>query len=90
MLRYKETYPLSNEPSNDYVGLTGPELNPLTVGLWLSAVGLWLSAVGLFLGRKSKISHDQNVIIFQFYIRLPNFRHLSSIMKKNSWQIPSR
>ena len=29
------------------------------------------SAVGLFLGLKSKISHEQNVIYFQFYIATP-------------------
>ena len=40
------------------------------------------SAVGLFLGRKSKISHEQNVKEFQFYIRMPNFRLLGSIIKK--------
>ena len=40
------------------------------------------SAVGLFLGRKSKISHEQNVNEFQFYIRMPNFRFLGSIIKK--------
>ena len=28
----------------------------------------WFSAVGLFLGRKSKISHEQNVKKLQFYI----------------------
>ena len=39
-------------------------------------------AVGLFLGRKSKISHEQNVKEFQFYIRMPNFRLLGSIIKK--------
>ena len=41
------------------------------------------SAVGLFLGLKSNILHEQNVIYFQFYIRLPNFRFLGSIIKKN-------
>ena len=40
------------------------------------------SAVTLFLGRKSKISHEQNVKEFQFFIRMPNFRLLGSIMKK--------
>ena len=40
------------------------------------------SAVGLFLGLKSKISHEQNVIYFQFYIRLPNCRLLGSIIFK--------
>ena len=42
------------------------------------------SAVGLFLGLKSKISYEQNVIYFQFYIRLPNFRDLGSIIFKKS------
>ena len=42
------------------------------------------SAVGLFLGLKSKISYLQNVIYFQFYIRLPNFRLLGSIIFKKS------
>ena len=42
------------------------------------------SAVGLFLGLKSKISHEQNVIYFQFYIRLPNCRLLGSIIFKKS------
>ena len=32
------------------------------------------SAVGLFLGRKSKISQEQNVKEFQFYIRLQKFQ----------------
>ena len=42
------------------------------------------SAVGLFLGLKSKISYKQNVIYFQFYIRLPNFRLLRSIVFEKS------
>ena len=42
------------------------------------------SAVGLFLGLKSEISHEQNVIYFQFYIRLPNCRLLGSIIFKKS------
>ena len=48
------------------------------------------SAVGLFLGLKSKILNEQNVIYFQFYIRLPNFRLLGSIIKIKSlsWSIP--
>ena len=41
-------------------------------------------AIGLFLGLKSKILHEQNVIYFQFYIRLPNFRLLGSIIKSKS------
>ena len=40
------------------------------------------SAVGLFLGRKLKIFHEQNVKEFQFYIRMQNFRHIGSIIKK--------
>ena len=43
----------------------------------------WFSAEGLFLGRKSKISHEQNDKEFQFYIRMPNFRLLGSIIKKD-------
>ena len=39
-------------------------------------------AVGLYLGLKLKISHKQNVKEFQFYIRMPNFRLLGSIIKK--------
>ena len=39
-------------------------------------------AVFLFLGRKSKISHEQNGKEFQFYIRVLNFRLLGSIIKK--------
>ena len=42
------------------------------------------SAEGLFLGLKSKISHEQNVIYFQFYVRLSNFRLLGSIIKIKS------
>ena len=44
------------------------------------------SAVGLFLGLKSKILHEQNVIDFQFYVRLPNFRLLGSIIYKKKSQ----
>ena len=67
MLRYKGTLPLSNKPSYDYLGLTGPELNAVPVGL----CRVWLSGVRLFLGRKSKTLREPNVIIFQFYIRMP-------------------
>ena len=76
MLPGKATLPLLNEPSHDYVGL------PVTEIIY-GPVGLWFSAVGLFLGLKSKISHYQNVIYFQVYIRLSNFRLLGSIIKKN-------
>ena len=49
-----------------------------------------VSATGLFLGLKSKILHEQNVIYFQFYIRLQNLRLLGSIINKKlpSWSIP--
>ena len=40
------------------------------------------SAVCLFIGQKLKISHEQTVSIFQFYLRLLNFRLLVSIIKK--------
>ena len=50
--------------------------------LWTSRP--MFSAVGLFLGLKSKILHEQNVIHFQFYIRLPNCRLLGSIIFKKS------
>ena len=50
-------------------------------------VGLRILALGLFLSLKSKILHLQNVSIFQFYIRLPNFRLLGSIMKKKSRKV---
>ena len=74
MLRCKASLPLSQEPKHDYVGPSVTEIN--------KPVGLWFSAVSLFLGIKSKISHEQNVNKFQFYIRLPNFTLLGSIIKK--------
>ena len=40
------------------------------------------STVGLFLGQKLKNSHEQNVKEFQFYICMPNFSFLGSIIKK--------
>ena len=78
MLRGKATLPLWFEPSHDYVvpAVTEPINEP--VGL----IRAGFSAVGLFLGRKSKISHEQNVKEFQFYISMPNFRLLGSIIKK--------
>ena len=42
------------------------------------------SAVGLFLGLKLKILHQQNVIYFQSYISLQNFRLLGLIIKIKS------
>ena len=68
------------ESSHDYVvsAVTEPINEP--VGL----IHAGFSAVGLFLGRKSKISHEQNVKEFQFYIRMPNFRLLGLIIKKST------
>ena len=77
MLRGKATLPLRFEPSYDYVGpaVTEPINEPVLIGAGFSAVGL-------FLGRKLKISHEQNVKEFQFYISMQNFRLLGSIIKK--------
>ena len=57
---------------------------PTGYGDYLWAGRPMFSAVGLFLGIKSKISHEQNVNYFQFYIRLPNCRLLGSIIFKKS------
>ena len=78
MLRGKATLPFWFEPSHDYVGpaITEPINEP--VGL----IRAGFSTVGLFLGRKLKISHEQNVKEFQFYITKQNFRLLGSIIKK--------
>ena len=57
---------------------------PTGYGDYLWAGRPMFSAVGLFLGLKSKSSHEQNVIYFQFYIRLPNCRLLGSIIFKKS------
>ena len=57
---------------------------PTGYGDYLWASRPMFSAVGLFLGLKSKISHEQNVIYFQFYIRLPNCRLLGTIIFKKS------
>ena len=78
MLLGKATLPLWFEPSQDYVGPAVTEIIYGPVGL----IGAGFSAVGLFLGRKSKISYEQNVKEFQFYIRMTNFWLLGSIIKK--------
>ena len=78
MLRGKETLPLWFELSHDYVGPSVTEIIYGPVGL----IRAGFSAVGLFLGRKSKISHEQNVKEFQFYMRIPNFRLIGSIINK--------
>ena len=78
MLRGKATLPLWFEPSHDYVGpaVTEPIYEP--VGL----IRAGFLAVGLFLDQKLKISQEQNVKEFQFYIRMQYFRLLGSIIKK--------
>ena len=78
MLRGEATVPLWFEPSHDYVGPAVTEIIYGPVGLICAG----FSPVGLLLGRKSKISHEQYVKQFQFYIRMPNFRLLGSIIKK--------
>ena len=78
MLRGKANLPLWFEPSHDYVGSAVTEIIYGPVGL----IRAGFSAVGLFLGRKSKISIEDTPKKFQFYIRMPNFRLLGSIIKK--------
>ena len=78
MLCGKATLPLWLEPSHDYVGPTVTEIIYGPLGL----IRAGFSAVGLFIGRKSNISHEQNVKEFQFYIGMPYFRLLGSIIKK--------
>ena len=78
MLRGKATLPFWFEPSHDYVGPAVTEPIDEPVGLICAC----FSAVGLFLGRKLKISHEQNVKEFQFYISMQNFKLLGSIIKK--------
>ena len=74
----RATLPLWFEPNHNYVCPAVTEWINEPVGL----IRAGFSATGLFLGRKSKISRWQNVSIFQFYIRIPNFRPLGSIIKK--------
>ena len=76
LLRGRATLPLWFEPKHNYVHPVVTEWIYEPVGL----IHASFSAVGLFLGQKSKISHEQNVKEFQFYIRLPNFRPLGSII----------
>ena len=78
LLRGKATLPLWFEPSHDYVGPAVTE--PINEPVGLIRAGF--SAVGLFLGQKLKISQEQNVKEFQFYIHMQNFRLLGSIIKK--------
>ena len=57
MLRGKALLSLLFEPSHDYVGPAVTEIIYGPVGL----IRAGFSTVGLFLGRKSKISQEQNV-----------------------------
>ena len=68
----KTTFSLWNEPKHNNLGLSVTEMNGFRR----------YAALGLFLGLKSKILLEQNVSIFPFYIHLPNFRLLGSIIKK--------
>ena len=74
----KATLPLWFEHKHNYVGPAVTEIIYGPVGL----IRAGFSPVGLFLSRKSKFSHKQYVKEFQFYIRMPNFRLLGSIIKK--------
>ena len=49
---------------------------------WYAYAAHGFRAVGMFLGPKSKISQEKNVKEFKFYLRMPNFRLLGSIIKK--------
>ena len=62
-------------------------LDPAVREIIYVPVGLhrtWFSAEGLFIGQKSKISQEQNVKEFQFYICMLNFSFLGSIIKKST------
>ena len=80
MLRGKATLPLWFEPSHDYVGPAVTEIIYGPVGLICAG----FSAVSLFLGRKSKISHEQNVEEFQFNIHIPKLQASRFNNKKKS------
>ena len=80
MLRVKATLPLWFEPSHDYVG---PAVTEIIYGL-VGLICAGFSTVGLFLGRKLKISIKETPKEFQFYIRMPNFRLLGSIIIKST------
>ena len=62
MLRGKAILPLWFEPSHDYVGPAVTEAIDEPVGLICAC----FSGVGLFLGRKLKISQEQNLRYFNF------------------------
>ena len=78
MLRGKATLPLWFEPKHNYVGTAVTEI----IHSQYAYAAHGFQAEGLFLGRKSKTSHKQNVKEFQFYIRIPYFRLLGSLITK--------
>ena len=78
MLRGKATLPLWFEFKHNYVGPAVLEIIPSQKAY--AAHGFL--AVGLFLGLKSKISHEQNVKEFQYYICMLNFSFLESLIKR--------
>ena len=83
LLQSKATLSLWFQPKHNYVVPAVTEWIYVPVGLRHA----WFSAVGLFLGRKSKILHEQNVKKFQFYIRMPYFSFLGSIIKESTLKV---
>ena len=81
MLRGKATLPLWNEPSHDYVGPAVTEIIHRPVGL----IRAGFSTVGLFLGWKSKISIEENVKEFKFYIGMHAKFQLSRFNNKKKY-----
>ena len=77
MSRSKTTLPLWFESSHDFVGLAVTEIIYGLVG----PIYAGFSAVGLFIGRKSKISQEQNVKEF-ISILHTHAKFLGSIIKK--------
>ena len=77
MLRGKATLPLSFEASHDFVGSAVTEIIYGPVG----PIYAGFSAVGLFIGRKSKISQEQNVKEFTSILHT-HAKFLGSIIKK--------
>ena len=79
MLCGKATLPLWNEPKHNYVGPAVTEIINGPVGQRRA----WFSGRRpISRPKKSKIFHEKNVKEFQFYIRMPKFSFLGSIIKK--------
>ena len=83
LLRGKATLLLWFESKHNYVDPAVTEWIYVPVGLRHACI----LTVGLFLGRKSKISQEQTVKEFQFYICMLNFSILGSIIKNKSPKI---